>query len=91
MSEETKEKIRQKAIGRNTGISLTEEHKSKISKAATGRIKSQEERDKMSKSISDVLKGKPLPVATEPCRYCGRIMAKSHMTRWHNDKCKNKS
>lgn len=84
MSEEVKEKIRQKAIGRKNPHS--EETKAKIAKASTGRIKSQEERDKMSKSISNALKGKPLP-KTE-CPHCGKIGAKSHMTRWHFDNCK---
>ena len=87
MSEEAKEKIRQKAIGRKKNPH-SEETKRKIAKAATGRIKSQEEIDKMSKSIRDALKGKSLPVATEPCPHCGRTLAKSHMTRWHGDNCK---
>ena len=86
MSEETKKKISLSTMGRVN--KHTPESKAKLSKASTGRIKSQEEKDKMSKSISAALKGKSLPVATEPCRYCGRIMAKSHMTRWHFDNCK---
>jgi group I intron endonuclease len=89
VSEETRERIRQNAIGRKNPHS--KDTKAKLSKAATGRIMSQEERDKMAKTHRIAKTGKPLPVATEPCRYCGRIMAKSHMTRWHNDKCKNKS
>lgn len=87
MSEETKEKIRQKAIGRKNPHS--EETKRKIAKAVTGRIKSQEERDKMAKSISAALTGKPQPMATEPCPHCGKLMAQPHMTRWHGDNCKN--
>lgn len=89
MGDETKEKIKQKAIGRKNPHS--KETKAKLAKAATGRIKSQEQRDKMAKSISAALKGKPLPVASHPCKYCGKIMAQSHMTRWHGNNCKNKS
>ena len=85
MSDETKRKISLSNIGRIN--KHTTESKAKLAKAATGRIKSQEELDKMSKSISAALKGKPLPVATEPCKYCGKLMAQSHMTRWHNEKC----
>ncbi|MDC1282483.1 NUMOD3 domain-containing DNA-binding protein [bacterium] len=88
VSEETKRKISEKAKLRK-GRPVSEETRSKLSKAATGRIMSQEERDKMAKAISAALKGKPLPVATEPCKYCGKIMAKSHMTRWHGEKCKS--
>ena len=86
VSNETKRKISEAAKLRK-GRPVSEESKAKLAKAATGRIKSQEELDKMSKSISAALKGKPLPVATEPCKYCGKLMAQSHMTRWHNEKC----
>ena len=89
VSDETRRKISEKAKLRK-GRPVSEETKAKLSKALTGRIKSQEERDKIGKSISAALKGKPLPVATEPCKYCGKIMAKSHMSRWHGEKCKLK-
>ena len=88
-STETRRKISERAKLRK-GRPVSEETKDKLAKAATGRIKSQEERDKIGKSNSAALKGKPLPVATEPCKYCGKIMAKSHMSRWHGEKCKSK-
>lgn len=88
MSDETRRKISLSNMGRIN--KHTTESKAKLSKASTGRIKSQEEKDKIGKSNSAALKGKPLPVATEPCKYCGRIMAKSHMSRWHGEKCKSK-
>jgi len=89
ISEETREKIRQKAIGRKNPHS--KETKAKLSKAATGRIYSQEERDKIREALRKANKGKPQPMATEPCKYCGKLMAQPHMTRWHNEKCKHKT
>jgi len=88
-STETKTKISERAKLRK-GRPVSVETRSKLAKSATGRIKSQEERHKIGKSNSMALKGKPLPVATEPCKYCGKIMAKSHMSRWHGEKCKSK-
>ena len=85
ISDETKRKISEKAKLRK-GRKMTEETRLKLVKAATGRIRSQEERDKMSKSISAALKGKSLP-KTE-CPHCGKIGAKPHLTRWHFDNCK---
>jgi len=87
-SEETKLKISLSNMGRIN--KHTPESKAKLSKAATGRIKSQEERDKIAKAHRIAKTGKPLPVAKEPCPHCGKTMAKSHMTRWHGDNCKNK-
>ena len=88
-SEETKEKIRQKAIGRKKDPH-SKETRLKIAKAATGRIFSQEMKNKIRESLRKANKGKPLPIANKPCKYCGKIMAKSHMTRWHNENCKLK-
>lgn len=61
-----------------------------LAETQRGRIKTQEEKDKQSKSLSNSLIGKPLPISDIPCLHCGKIMAKSHMTRWHGDRCKYK-
>lgn len=88
VSEETRRKISLSNMGRIN--KHTPESKAKLSKAATGRIKSQEERDKIRDALRKANKGKPQPMATEPCKYCGKLMAQPHMTRWHNEKCKSK-
>jgi len=88
-SEETKRKISLSNMGRINKHNT--ESKAKLAKASTGRIKSQEEKDKIGEANRKALKGKPQPMATEPCKYCGKLMAQPHMTRWHNEKCKQKT
>jgi len=88
-TEETRRKISECAKLRK-GRSVSEETRAKLAHAATCRIKSQEEKDKISEKLSKANKGKPLPIATKPCKYCGKIMAQSHMSRWHGEKCKSK-
>lgn len=87
---------------KNNGYNITEgglgslgrltskETKLILAEKQRGRIKTQEEINKLSKSHSMAMIGKPLPISDLPCPHCGKIMAKSHMTRWHGDKCKMK-
>jgi ribosomal protein S27AE len=86
-TEETRRKISESAKLRK-GRPVSKETKTKLAEVQRGRIKSQDEKDKLSKSLSTLLKGKPLPMSDKPCPHCKKIMAKSHMTRWHGDKCK---
>lgn len=59
------------------------EMKQKISKAQTGKILSQETKDKMSLS-------KQGPQRKSTCPHCGKEGGASMMTRYHFDKCKKK-
>jgi len=83
-SEERRKKISEKAKGRVRGPH-TEEFKKNLSEKLKGRKHSKE----TLKLMSDV-KRKPAPRAEKPCPHCGRTLAKSHMTRWHGDKCKHR-
>lgn len=51
MSQETKDRISKALIGKGIGKALTLEHRSKISKANTGYIMPQSQKDKISKSL----------------------------------------
>lgn len=86
-SDETRRKISERAKLRK-GRPVSEETKTKLAEIQRGRIKSQDEKNKLSKSLSNILRGKSLPISDKPCPHCKKTMAKSHMTRWHGDKCK---
>lgn len=64
-TEETKEKMRAAAVGRNKGRVLSEEHKAKIGSASAGRRHTKETRDKISASNLGKNKGKSLPKSAE--------------------------
>jgi len=88
VSEETKEKIRQSMIGKNTGNTSfkgrthTKEALEKLSKAATGRKHSAESL----KKISEASKGRVYKKVM--CPRCKKEGAPSGMSRWHFDNCK---
>lgn len=87
VSEETRKKISEKAKLRKHRPT-SKETKAKLKKAATGRKVSEETKLKISNTHHQLKIGKPLPVADVPCPHCNKVMAKSHMTRWHGDNCK---
>ena len=90
ISEETREKISKKAKLRK-GRPVSEETRNKIAKKQEGRIKSQEEKDKIREALRKANTGKSQPMATEPCHHCGKLMAQPHMTRWHGERCKDRN
>ena len=96
-SEETKRKISESNKGKvfseearikmseaQKRKTLTETHKEKISNSLKGVTKSDETKRKM----SEARKGKPKP--KRKCKHCGIESASNVISRWHDDKCKNK-
>lgn len=101
-SEETKNKIREKAKCRV----MSDEVRNKIKNTLSGRPKSAEHiaaaangrRGKKNKNpawnkglkglYQSANKNKKLP--QYPCKYCNKNVSKTNLKRWHNDKCKSK-
>lgn len=89
-SEETKEKMRQKKLGKpsnrkghtpwNKGIATTDEIKRKMSEAKTGVKRSDQARAAISESAK---KRKKLT-----CIHCNKILDPVNYSRWHGDRCK---
>jgi hypothetical protein len=92
-SDETKEKIRQKAIGRK----LAPEHAEKCRKAHLGKKMS----DDAKQRIGNFFRNRPLsedhkaklrkPQEKINCPYCWKIGGKSVMKKWHFENCKFKN
>ncbi len=96
-TEETKKKLREIFLGKHTKP-FTEEHKQKISKALTGKVRSQEH----SNNLSNALKGRAptelerkaylqaMEAGKTPCEHCGKITTLGNYRRWHGGNCKTK-
>ena len=90
-SDETKNKIRQKAIGRtsarkgvspwNKGVKTSDETKNKIRIANSGNVRSEE----VKTLLSEIAKKRKRVV----CEYCEREVDVSNYSRWHGDNCKH--
>jgi hypothetical protein len=48
-------------------------------------------RDMIAKGRQNFLATRTGPVKTDTCKHCGRVMAVTVLSRWHNDNCKNKA
>ena len=89
-SEESIEKIRQKAMGNKRGVGnksrigqkQSEEEKEKKRIASTGKTHSEETK----KKLSQLKKGIPKPRVE--CPHCKRLFSPTNLSRYHNDKCK---
>jgi hypothetical protein len=86
-SEETKKKMSE-TRKKLPGNKWSDESKKRFSKLKTG-VKTGPASEKRKLNIANALKGKPLP-KTGQCVYCGKIMHPSHISRFHNEKCKEK-
>lgn len=78
LSEETKNKLRQKATGRKQ----TEETKYKMSIAHTGKVQT----DKQKQAMREYNLSRTLP--SLECPHCNKVGSYVAMHRWHFDKCK---
>lgn len=75
-TEETKQKMSNSALLRGDEYALN------MSKSVSKRKKTNSHKEALSKAGKDVKKYK--------CLYCDKVMSKSHLGRWHNEKCPNK-
>lgn len=84
-SEEHKRRIGISGLGRvshNKGVPMSEEAKEHLRKINTGRIRSQEEKDK----IRNTMIGQTHPKIQ--CNKCGKLVGNRTINRYHNDNCK---
>jgi len=77
----------------NTGKTLTEEHRNKISESSTGHKKSEETKKRMKKPKTDDHNKKNSEarskVESVTCPYCDKVGDPGVMSRWHFDNCKH--
>jgi hypothetical protein len=87
----------EKRVSQLRGITLTNEHRTKISHSRTGHVRSEESVVKQINSItarkrpehSAKLLGRGRP--TIECPHCGKVGGINNMSRWHFDNCKQKN
>ena len=84
-SEETKKKMSE-TRKKLPGNKWSEESKRRFSEQKMG-VKTGPATEERKKNIATALRGKPLP-KTGQCIHCGKIMHPSHISRFHNDNCK---
>ena len=104
-SEETKRRIGEKSIGRQSTLGWipSEETRRKISESNKGKKLSLETRNRMSESkkgstlseetknkLREINKGKKMLYDERVCPHCNRIGKGPNMTRYHFDNCKRK-
>ena len=92
-TEETRKKMSESQTGKKKSM----ETRNKISKGNKNKFVSDETRFKMSlsqRNMSEETKNKMSMSAKErpkiKCLYCDIVAQYSHISRWHNEKCKNK-
>ena len=94
-TEETKQKLREINLGKVLGP-ISDEHRKRISQALTGKIRSKEHCDNLSKSLKgrepNIRERKAYLKAMETgktkCEYCGYITTLGNYRRWHGINCK---
>lgn len=97
LSDTEKEKRRNRAHATFSGITLSDDHKEKISKATTGVQKTKTEKllrayEKQREKFSSGEWISPTQGQTRErivCPYCGKSVDIANYTRWHDKKCKN--
>lgn len=93
LSEETKQKISESLSGENNpnyGKVMSEEAKENLRKKNLGKKASEETKKKLrNKIITEETRNKLKERVF--CPHCNKSGNKSNMTRWHFDKCKNKT
>lgn len=95
LSEVTKEKLRNKNLGKVLGP-MKQEHKDKISKATKGRKHSKEQIQKQRQKVKGRIPGEAerqnfliaLEAGKKTCIYCGINCTKGNYIRWHGEMCK---
>lgn len=87
MTEESKSKAYKNGLGKVNKLPRTEDWKSKISASNKGKPKSEEHKAAL-KLAAKTRKKTPQVHTEETCRYCGKTMRKSAITRFHNENCK---
>lgn len=68
----------------NFGKSMTEEQKQKIGRANTGKIRDDDFKERVSKTLTGIVR----PIIT--CSHCGLSGGNNGMKRYHFDNCKDK-
>lgn len=91
-TEETKTLLAEKASQQWKGVPKSEEHKRNIATANTGKVFTEERKQKISLACKGRIpynKGKPAEKFV--CKHCGKeVGGASNFKRWHGDNCKDK-